>query len=373
MMNLCSNVRRSTFPPKELFQRTTAPQQDECERKKLLLRLFLVMSVVPFLSIIHEFSNVLLLVEEMKKIEESAAGPMTLFQEDLFSKHDGTQKGILTNKSRSFFKVIQDEIDNYNLTERCQRYEFGMEAKPGQPQQPNRRRIFFGALIADEPWETIDIISTEAFGVFLGVVFVESNRTQMFYPRTLKWANKPAKTAQLKKMFGVEQLQVREYVNEDSEFLYLDREHDQRKEIVKGWKELGMTKEDIGYIADTDEFFSRDLLRAVQHCPYIDFFDYDKHKCTGEVKMMGLTRVYEGSPECVTRNRNWFHPDMVIGACVEEIGNETVHPRSAGEEGSGHNGDIENTVFPALHSAEDFRKRPCGRFVTMNQNNRHMW
>ncbi|KAG7370647.1 glycosyltransferase family 17 protein [Nitzschia inconspicua] len=289
---------------------------------------------------------------------------------------------VLSTKPKSFFQKFQQEIDNFDLEERCRRYGFGMTAKDGQPERPSRR-IFYGALIADEPWELLDIIATETHGIFEGMVFVESNRTQMFFARPIKWANKQTYIDQFKDMFGVEKLQIRDYVDEDSSVEELFRETNQRAEILKGWKELGMTKEDIGYIADTDESFTRDFLRAVQQCPYVEHFDYDAHKCSNNFekksKLIGSTRVFESSPECVTKDRNWFHPDMIIGACVEGIGDDSIHPRAQRSDGllrdegwASLGGDIQylpnDSMYP-LYSAGDFRMLDGGHIVESRDPN----
>ena len=42
-------------------------------------------------------------------------------------------------------------------------------------------------------------------------------------------------------------------------------------------------------------------------------------------KLMSTTLIFETSPECLTHNRPWYHPDMILGECVETIGNGTVH------------------------------------------------
>ena len=312
--------------------------------------------------------------------------PTTLFREDYFSEEDRIFKGTLSTKPKSFFQKFQEEIDNYNLTDRCHRYGFSMKAKEGQPERPNRR-IFYGALLTEEPLELIDIISTETHGIFSGVVFVESNRTQMLYPREVKRANKQRYVDQLKELFGVDKLQIREFVDEESSATGLVRENYQRQEILRGWKELGMTKDDIGYIADTDESFTRDTLRAIQYCPYVEYFDYEKHKCrtdNNKVRLIGSTRVFESSPECVTQGRSWFHPDMIIGACVEEIGDESVHPRAKRSDGlyrdkgwaRSCSRDVENlpnnTLYP-LWSGGDFRMNCGGSMLHMQdpESSRH--
>lgn len=307
--------------------------------------------------------------------------PTALFREEYYSERDGVFKGILSTKPKPFFETFQREIDNYDLEERCRRYGFGMEAKEGQPERPSRR-IFFGALISEEPWELIDIIATETIGIFEGMVFVESNRTQTLSERTLRRANKQNYIDQFKEIFGVEKLQIREFVDETNPATELVRENNQRTEILKGWKELGMTENDVGYITDTDESFTRDFLRAVQQCPYIGYFDYDVHRCAPSnplSKLVGTTRVFESSPECVTKQRGWYHPDMIIGACIEEIGNESVNPRAQRSGGlyrdegwASSGGDIhklpENSSYP-LYSAGDFRMLSGGSMVSSKDTN----
>ena len=114
----------------------------------------------------------------------ATSAPTTLFREDYFSEVDGIFKGILSTKPKSFFQKFQKEIDEFHLEERCRRYGFSMTPREGLPERPNRR-IFYGALIAEEPWELVDILATETHGIFEGMVFVESNRTQMLHPRTI--------------------------------------------------------------------------------------------------------------------------------------------------------------------------------------------
>ncbi|KAG7370688.1 glycosyltransferase family 17 protein [Nitzschia inconspicua] len=322
--------------------------------------------------------------ETEKAIDQtiSTLTPTTLFREEYFSEDDGIFKGILSTKPKSFFQKFQQEIDNFDLEERCRRFGFSMTAKDGQLERPNRR-IFYGALIADEPWELLDIIATETHGIFEGMVFVESNRTQMLFARPFRRADKQIYIDQFKEMFGVEKLQIRQYVEERSAHTGLVRENIQRGEIAKGWKELGMTRDDVGYIADTDESFTRDFLRAAQQCPYVEYFDYEAHKCVNgfgkKSKLLGATRVFESSPECVTKDRNWFHPDMVIGACVEEIGDDSVHPRAPRSDGfrrdngwarSGEDVQnlTDNSSYP-LYSAGDFRALGGGSMVHSHYSN----
>ena len=105
----------------------------------------------------------------------------------------------------------------------------------------------------------------------------------------------------------------------------LSREHWQREEIVEVWKRMGMQPSDIGMIADTDEIFTRDFLRAMQECDGIKAFEYHKHLCDrSQVKVLASTLVFESSPECITQKRQWFHPDAIIGHCIQGIADNTA-------------------------------------------------
>jgi hypothetical protein len=213
---------------------------------------------------------------------------------------------------------LQREVDELPHEERCERYGFYYNASA-----PKNRRIFYGANIATEPWELFQNVAAEAYGLLEGMVYVEGNRTHNFVPRQFQRLHHGET---LRRLFGAKQVQVRSFVNEDPKLLELDRDNAQRQEILYGWKEMGMRPDDIGYIADSDETFSRDFLRAVQVCDGIGPFEYEKHLCGGEVKLQAATRVYEMSPECVIHHYVWYHPDMIIGACIEMIGNHTLHP-----------------------------------------------
>ena len=107
----------------------------------------------------------------------------------------------------------------------------------------------------------------------------------------------------------------------------LKREHNQRAEIIKGWKSMGMKRADIGLLSDLDEIFTRDFLRAVQTCDDVEFVEYEKHHCRRDkVKAWSSTLVFEGSPECITKDRRGYHPDMIVGGCIEGIADEAEHP-----------------------------------------------
>ena len=90
------------------------------------------------------------------------------------------------------------------------------------------------------------------------------------------------------------------------------------------WKELGMQPNDVGIISDIDEVFTRDFLLAIQTCD-VPALDYQQYLCDPkEVKIIAKTVVWESSPQCIS-NKDWYHPDIIIGACLEGIGNASEH------------------------------------------------
>lgn len=295
-------------------------------------------------------------------------------------KAGGVPTGILSNKSKAYFDDIRFRIDGVHVYDRCRPYSFlSDDAADPFDIQPASRRIFFGSLLADEPWELLEVVAAETYEIFEGMVFVESNRTQHFLSRPLQ---RVVQEDKLKSLFGTKQLQVRTYVNEDSRILDLAREHEQRQEILHGWKEMGMTPDDVGYIADADETFTRDFLRAIQQCPGIKFLDYNRHRCHPLLtKVIGASQVFEALPDCIAQKRTWHHPDMVIGACIELIGDENVNPIAPREsqflrsKGFGSSCDLEglqnitNGNYP-LYSAADFR-RMCGGQMVRNTKRGH--
>jgi hypothetical protein len=64
---------------------------------------------------------------------------------------------------------VYDEIDHEDPHTKCARY--GFDYKPRE----TLRRIFFGAMIADDSLDTLRIHATEAYGIYEAVSFVESN------------------------------------------------------------------------------------------------------------------------------------------------------------------------------------------------------
>jgi hypothetical protein len=262
-------------------------------------------------------------------------------------------------------RPIDDDILNEQIeAERCKRYNLQYTNRK------ERRRIFWGALIADDSWHAISTIAIETHGIFHTAAFVESNRTQMLYPRNMRFSpgseNKRALVES--KMFGPNTIvTVDYYINESKWPDQLGREHDQRSLIIKRWKENGMTPHDLGLLSDADETFSRDFLRALQICD-VPEFDSKYHGNCYNPRVRAPSLHYEGSPLCVQKKR-WNHPDVIIGECIETIGDSTKHP-SVGKrawEGIGWRDDgwayttqysalPRNTTHYPLWNAADFRR-----------------
>ncbi|KAL7425495.1 hypothetical protein ACHAXM_000041, partial [Skeletonema potamos] len=108
---------------------------------------------------------------------------------------------------------------------------------------------------------------------------------------------------------------------EEHDAMYLD--YYQREGHTLRWKFNGMKPNDVAVIGDLDETYSRDFLRALQVCDVPQFRPGQNCKSP---KLFASTVVFESSPECVWKGRRWFHPDAMIGECVDHIGDTKLHP-----------------------------------------------
>jgi hypothetical protein len=173
----------------------------------------------------------------------------------------------------------------------------------------------------------------------------------------------------------------------------MQREQLQRQRILYRWKEGGMTKFDVGVIADADEAFTRDFLMAAKFCKIPQFQVGPKQTCK-EPKLVASTMVFESSPECITVGRSWYHPDMIIGDCIEHIGDPNIHPIADREwmpdsnllsfnrggkrlAGWGRNGpnDYEGysgSMYP-LWNAGDFRHTGGGNYASFKKDGGFDW
>lgn len=280
---------------------------------------------------------------------------------------------LLTAVTNTTRPVWDEEIVPSIESERCERYGWSYNNRT------DRRRIFAGSLIADDSWHAIGYSAMEAYGIYTGLAFVESNRTQMFYPRPLRFAAGSKNLRMLQSgIFGPDtQVTVNYHVDESPYFVGLIRENMARELILQQWKALGMNEDDLGLIMDIDETYSRDFLRAAQICEIESF--RPEEDCRAP-KVLGRSLVFETTPECIRGGNGgtaqyWGHPDMIIGKCIEYIGDSDIHQplpfrtykdigwRKEGYydvTGTGYAMMPNTTQYP-LWNAADFRMTPGGR------------
>ncbi|KAL3806663.1 hypothetical protein ACHAXA_002429 [Cyclostephanos tholiformis] len=281
-------------------------------------------------------------------------------------------------------KFLNDAtIDVEEEVERCARYNF----KISNVTHPKRRRLFLGALLADDSMEVLRAVGTEVYDMFHTVSFIESNTTQTLTPRRWKYYNSttPAKKLiTLHRLFGPKtRVSVDYYVAalpETSGIVGLEREWVQREGSSHRWALNGMRVDDIGIIADADEAFTRDFLRAMQIC---DVPEFRPNQDCMNPKVIASTMAFESSPNCVTKDRRLFHPDAILGECLEHVGDAMLHPLARREisekhgkrlEGHGKDGNYSkyiseqgigfNNSYP-LWSATDFRNQVGGKMISM--------
>ena len=223
--------------------------------------------------------------------------------------------------------MLDDEaIDVDRERERCARYNFELLNET----HPRRRRLFMGALIGDDSMEVLRAVSTEAYGVYHTVSYVEGFQAHDLSPRTMNYL--PGGAASdlntLLQLFGPTTRVSVDYYNTTmtklvGQFDSLFMDFVGREGNTLRWALNGMRDDDVGIIGDADEVFTRDFLRAMQVCDVPEF--RPGQNCL-EPQVKASTLVFESSPECLTRDRRWFHPDAVLGECVDNVGDASRHP-----------------------------------------------
>jgi hypothetical protein len=279
---------------------------------------------------------------------------------------------LMTAVTNTRRPVWDDEIVQSVESERCDRYGWTYDKS-----RTKRRRIFAGSLIADDSWDAIGIGAIEAYGIYSALALVESNRTQMFYERKLRFGPDSRNIRMLQSgIYGPDtKVTVDYHVDENSERISLIRENMAREMILQRWKQSGMKSDDIGLIMDIDEMFSRDFLRAVQLCDVPEFRP-EEQNCRAP-KLLSRALVFEVGPECIKGNHQyWGHPDMIIGKCVDQIGDAEKHRppdrvymnvhgwRKEGYydiNGTGSYPMMPDTTHFPLWNAADFRMTPGGK------------
>ena len=281
------------------------------------------------------------------------------------------------------YKLLDDEtIDPIIEEQRCKRYGFDYNNRT------TRRRIFYGATIADDSLYLQQTISTEAYNLFHTVSFVESNSTHMRTKRDLRFPPGANSKRLLQSMFGPN---TRVYVD-----YFIDAQnksvpegnsgfhwqHMQRQGMLERWKLNGMQPNDIGFLGDADELFSRDFFRAVQICT-IPELEPGQQTCH-RPKLMGTGLIFEGSPECMVETVRLWHPDVLLGECIDLIGDSKLHKPPdrtwmkqysfrVNDHGYSHNytgyflKNNDTSLYPLWNGA-DIRRSGGGRQVPLDQN-----
>ena len=268
-----------------------------------------VIAILPIYSIIVSFrmiseSNGTPLIES-----ESSATALIEDQEDLLPG------SFIVD---SLFQQQYDEIDRTSNKERCTRY--GFKYRQGQ----KKRRLFFGAMVADESYDVMRMHAAEIYGLYHVVALVESNTTHTNTLRNLRF-DKGTEGYELihSGIFGPEaRVHLDLYLDDAFGAMEMNREEIQRQDILKRWKKAGMRQDDVGVMADMDEVLTRDFLLAAQVCD-IPMFRPGQNCHTPRIYTDTL--VFEASPECVSKYW-WYHPDLVIGECIEGIGSPQGRP-----------------------------------------------
>mmetsp|Transcript_27289 Transcript_27289/g.41274 ORF Transcript_27289/g.41274 Transcript_27289/m.41274 type:complete len:290 (+) Transcript_27289:339-1208(+) len=177
--------------------------------------------------------------------------------------------------------------------------------------------------------------------------FVESNQTHSRFPRKERFLNTSGINYLLlahSGMFGPHaKATVDHHHRQEPKSAGENIEYIQRDLILERWKQNGMTKDDIGYLGDVDEAFTRDFLRALQICDVPQFRPGQDCK---KPKVLGSTLNFQGSLLCPSTSRG-FHPDIIIGECISRIG-----PARKGEK---------NGV--KLWNGHDFKMRDGGQMI----------
>lgn len=276
---------------------------------------------------------------------------------DIISSSD-TNKPTLNNMQR---EMLDDEIINVEIEkERCARYNLNLVNETNIV----RRRLFAGWLISDDSMEVLNAVSTESYNVFHTVSYVEAFRAHNLSPRTMRYYHPPTRGEastgggndydngdlnEILQLFGPNTKVSVDYYNTSMAEQYesgsqkfhseLFMDYVQREGNTYRWAMNGMRHDDIGIIGDADESFTRDFLRAMQVC---DFPEFRMGQDCNMAQVKASTLVFESSPECLTRGRRWYHPDAVLGECVDNVGDVSHHPPASREYFTDENDTINN-------------------------------
>lgn len=173
--------------------------------------------------------------------------------------------GELTWDSAHQHLLGDDDIDVEVEKKRCERH--GLEYT--NTTLSRRRRLFLGALIADDSMEVLQAIGAEGYNIFHTVSFIETNVTQNLTPRQWKFGLKSENLSRLQQLFGPRtKVSVDYYVSSSNT---TDGDDLLTGALSEGnnlrWKINGMRDDDVAIVVDVDETsFSKDFLRVLQLC-----------------------------------------------------------------------------------------------------------
>ena len=263
-------------------------------------------------------------MEQLKRIEV-AHGTFFFGPHSHQVEVDSTYTPSFTSTQQTF--LDDERIDVEKEKERCARYNYQILTEDN----PKRRRLFLGAMVGDDSWEVLRAVGTEAYNIFHTVSFIEGNSTHSLMPKKWKYYDPDAPSTNLNtlyQLFGPKTKVSVDYYSTTVDGLY-GRNGDcfldflQREGNSHRWAMNGMGVEDVGIVVDADETFTRDFLRAMQICDIPEF--RPNQDCLNS-KLIASTLVLESSPNCIDKDRRWYHPDAIIGECFVNIGNSSMHP-----------------------------------------------
>ena len=225
------------------------------------------------------------------------------------------------------YQTIYERIDKDDAATRCHRYGYGYNSR-----DPPNRRIFLASLVADDDLNVVKMHATEAYGLYEAMVLVEANTTFVGTPRKFRFFGKDTPGYQLLRtgLFGpstriVVETQDDQNIRDQEGILGLFREHIQRDYLSEMLRRVGMQQDDVAIVSDIDEVFMRDYLLAVKTCEIPEFI-LSNHECKNP-KIVPKTLNFESSPDCVARY-DWFHPDIILGACIQGVGDSIGRPQA---------------------------------------------
>lgn len=249
----------------------------------------------------------------LQKAQNQLAETRTSLQEE-----EQPQQRLPKMAIEPLYKREQERIDT-GMTDDARCAQYGVSVLPEE--ERHTKRIFFGSMLANENPEVIVAHAVEVYNKYDIIALVESNTTHSGTPRPMSYGpgSMNARLLQESEIFGANTKVVIDYWLEDMPFLYeMDREIEQRNTIWKIWLQQGMTERDIGVMADLDEIVSRDFLNALQVCDFPQTRFRERPSCQAPKLILSAIQ-FEGSPLCINE-REWYHPDLIIGACIAGVG-----------------------------------------------------